>query len=38
MEEVFVQADEADDYALDFYHSTGAAEEKVVHFYYPLTK
>lgn len=38
MEEVFVQADEADDYALDFYRSTGAAEEKVVHFYYPLTK
>src|SRR5688500_9028868 len=29
MEEVFVQADEADDYAHDFYRSTGAVEEKV---------
>ncbi len=36
VEEVFVQADEADDYALDFYRSTGATSEKVVHFYYPL--
>jgi len=36
VEEVFVQADEVDDYALDFYHSTGATAEKVVHFYYPL--
>ena len=38
VEEVFVQADEADDYALDFYHKTGATAEKVVHFYYPLNK
>lgn len=38
MEEVFVQADEVDDYALDFYRSTGATSEKVVHFYYPLNK
>jgi aminoglycoside 3-N-acetyltransferase I len=37
IEEVFVQADEVDDYALDFYRSTGATEEKVRHFYYPLT-
>lgn len=36
VEEVFVQADEVDEYALDFYHSTGATAEKVVHFYYPL--
>lgn len=33
-EEVFVQADKADDYALDFYRSTGATEENVSHFYY----
>lgn len=38
VEEVFVQADEADGYALDFYRSTGATAEQVVHFYYPLTK
>lgn len=38
MEEVFVQADKIDDYALDFYRSTGAMEEEVVHFYYPLNK
>lgn len=36
VEEVFVQADLADDYALDFYRSTGATAEDVVHFYYPL--
>lgn len=36
VEEVFVQADVADDYALDFYRSTGATGEDVVHFYYPL--
>jgi aminoglycoside 3-N-acetyltransferase I len=36
VEEVFVQADEADTHALDFYQSTGARSEKVVHFYYPL--
>jgi aminoglycoside 3-N-acetyltransferase I len=36
VEEVFVQADEVDAYALDFYRSTGARGEKVVHFYYPL--
>ena len=34
--EVFVQADAADDYALDFYRLTGAKSEKVVHFTYPL--
>jgi aminoglycoside 3-N-acetyltransferase I len=34
-EEVFVQADEEDDYALDFYRSTKPTkEEKVRHFYY----
>ncbi|MGV3507882.1 MAG: GNAT family N-acetyltransferase [Sphingobacteriaceae bacterium] len=36
VEEVFVQADEADGYALDFYKSTGGTPEKVVHFCYPL--
>ena len=36
MEEVFVQADEIDQHAIDFYRSTGATSEKVVHFYYPL--
>lgn len=36
MEEVFVQADLVDDYALDFYKSTGGRAEDVVHFYYPL--
>jgi aminoglycoside 3-N-acetyltransferase I len=38
VEEVFVQADEEDAYALDFYHSTGGRAEKVVHFTYPLNK
>ena len=37
MEEVFVQADEEDTHALDFYRSTGAIAAPVVHFYYPLT-
>ncbi|RZL40910.1 MAG: GNAT family N-acetyltransferase [Pedobacter sp.] len=36
VQEVFVQADEVDDYALDFYRSTGGSAEKVVHFSYPL--
>jgi aminoglycoside 3-N-acetyltransferase I len=36
-EEVFVQADQIDDYALDFYRSTKPTnEEQVVHFYYIL--
>jgi aminoglycoside 3-N-acetyltransferase I len=37
-EEVFVQADRVDDYALDFYRKTTAIEEDVVHFYYPLDR
>jgi aminoglycoside 3-N-acetyltransferase I len=38
-EEVYVQADEVDDYALDFYRSTQPTEEeKVRHFYYLLNK
>jgi Acetyltransferases len=37
-EEVFVQADKIDDYALEFYRSTGITlEEDVSHFYYSLT-
>ena len=36
-EEVFVQADKVDDYAIDFYRSTTPTEEEqVVHFYYTL--
>lgn len=36
-EEVFVQADKEDDYAVDFYRTTApTAEEQVVHFYYTL--
>ncbi|WP_040911012.1 GNAT family N-acetyltransferase [Leptospira broomii] len=38
IEEVFVQADLEDDYAIDFYRSTGATAENVIHFYYPLNK
>lgn len=38
-EEVFVQADKVDDYALDFYRTTHpTAEEQVVHFYYTLNQ
>ena len=37
-EEVFVQADKVDDYALDFYRKTGITEEEdVSHFYYTLS-
>ena len=36
VEEVFVQADLVDDYAIDFYRSTGAREENVVSFSYIL--
>jgi aminoglycoside 3-N-acetyltransferase I len=32
--EFFVQADEPDTHALEFYRSTGGTAEKVVHFYY----
>lgn len=36
-EEVFVQADRIDDYALNFYRSTKVTnEEDVIHFYYSL--
>jgi len=36
-EEVFVQADKEDDYALDFYRSTVPTEEEdVSHFYYRI--
>jgi aminoglycoside 3-N-acetyltransferase I len=36
-EEVFVQADKVDDYAIEFYRSTNITnEEQVVHFYYSL--
>jgi aminoglycoside 3-N-acetyltransferase I len=36
-EEVFVQAEQVDDYAIDFYRATGPTrEEQVVHFSYHL--
>ena len=36
-EEVFVQADKIDDYAIDFYRKTNPSEEEqVIHFYYTL--
>jgi aminoglycoside 3-N-acetyltransferase I len=36
-EEIFVQADRVDDYALDFYRKTAPTdEEDVLHFYYKL--
>jgi aminoglycoside 3-N-acetyltransferase I len=38
VEEVFVQADRVDDYAVNFYRKTAAIEENVVHFYYPLDR
>lgn len=38
IEAVMVQADEIDDYAIKFYHSTGATAEKVTHFEYVLNK
>lgn len=38
-EEVFVQADKVDEYALDFYRKTNPSkEEQVVHFSYNLNK
>lgn len=37
MQEVFVQADKPDQYAIDFYRATApSAEEDVTHFYYTL--
>ncbi len=36
VEAVMVQAHEVDDYAIKFYHSTGATAEKVIHFDYVL--
>ena len=36
IEEIFVQADEEDAHAIEFYRSTGGTAEKVVHFNYPL--
>jgi GNAT superfamily N-acetyltransferase len=35
-EEVFVQADQVDQHAIEFYQATGGIAEQVVHFYYPL--
>jgi aminoglycoside 3-N-acetyltransferase I len=34
--EFFVQADEADTHALEFYRSTGGVPQKVMHFNYPI--
>jgi aminoglycoside 3-N-acetyltransferase I len=38
VEEIFVQAEDADAHALDFYRSTGATSTKVTHFTYSLGK
>ena len=35
-EAVMVQADDVDDYAIKFYHSTGGRAQKVIHFDYLL--
>lgn len=37
-EEVFVQADNDDIHALEFYHATGGVPEKVTHFSFTLKK
>ena len=38
-EEVFVQADKVDDYAIEFYRKTQITnEEEVIHFYYTLDR
>lgn len=34
--ELFVQADDTDDYALEFYHSTGGLRGKAINFYYHI--
>lgn len=36
MDEIFVQADLEDGYAIDFYRATGGKAEEVIHFSYPL--
>jgi len=36
VETVMVRADEVDDHAIKFYHSTGAAGENVIHFNYRI--
>lgn len=36
--EVFVQAEQVDQHALDFYQAIGGQPQKVVHFTYPLHK
>ena len=38
VEAVMIQADEADDYAVKFYHSTGATAERVIHFEYIINE
>jgi ribosomal protein S18 acetylase RimI-like enzyme len=38
VEEVFVQADQEDQHAIEFYQATGGIAEQVVHFNYPLIK
>lgn len=36
IEQLFVQADDTDEYALEFYHASGAERGKAVNFYYHL--
>ncbi|MEO6454321.1 MAG: GNAT family N-acetyltransferase [Ginsengibacter sp.] len=38
IKEMFVAADEEDEHAIDFYHSTGGDAAKVIHFNYSLNK
>lgn len=38
VEEVYIQADEIDQHAVDFYRSTGAIASRVINFSYPLSK
>ncbi len=37
MHEIFVQADEIDQHAVDFYYSLGGIPVKAINFDYPLT-
>jgi aminoglycoside 3-N-acetyltransferase I len=38
MNEIFVQADEIDQHAVNFYHSLGGIPEKAINFDYPLAQ
>lgn len=38
IKEMFVEAHEEDQHAVEFYHSTGGQAERVIHFNYPLER